>query len=346
MLWVSAIVIAISVLVIFLLSQFSKDVILNESVDTTMQVLENSALRIDNTLRLARMTASVQHQTHTVNRAVIEQLIHKEGILSKIRKTLPHASLTAEEVKHTSARQSDKSEHSLTTINGEERYTFCHPLQRGEYSLVAVCPADDINAKFSRMERVLLFRGGASILVLLCILYYVIAFHLRPLHRLADAAQGIAQGDLDTPIPDTRSEDETGRLQNSLSKMQRSLSAYLDVMQRKQATMNRQHAELNTAYGEVEVYERLRANFLHDMTVQMAAPVDSVCRQTASVCRDYTTMTKAEMARHQLAIMEDSETITRLLDQLLADRQSPTPSEPMTAANTDDTLFTEKSAAL
>ena len=50
-LWVAGFVLVISGVVIFLLIRFSEDVIRDESIDTTMQALENTALHIDNTLR-------------------------------------------------------------------------------------------------------------------------------------------------------------------------------------------------------------------------------------------------------------------------------------------------------
>ena len=50
-LWVAGFVLIISAVVIILLVRFSEDVIRDETIDTTLQALENTALRIDNTLR-------------------------------------------------------------------------------------------------------------------------------------------------------------------------------------------------------------------------------------------------------------------------------------------------------
>lgn len=50
-LWVAGFVLVISGVVIFLLARFSENVIRDESINTTMQALENTALHIDNTLR-------------------------------------------------------------------------------------------------------------------------------------------------------------------------------------------------------------------------------------------------------------------------------------------------------
>ena len=49
-LWVASLVTAISVVVIGLLAKFSQDVIFDETVDTTLQTMETTALRIGNIL--------------------------------------------------------------------------------------------------------------------------------------------------------------------------------------------------------------------------------------------------------------------------------------------------------
>lgn len=74
-LWVAGFVMLISVVVIGLLALSSQDVIRDESVETTLQTLENTALRIDNTLRQAEMRARLTNQPLTIDRVHIERLI-------------------------------------------------------------------------------------------------------------------------------------------------------------------------------------------------------------------------------------------------------------------------------
>jgi HAMP domain-containing protein len=157
----------------------------------------------------------------------------------------------------------------------------------------------------------------AGVLILLIVLYAVVGRHLRPLHWLADSAQSIANGNLDTQIPDTHHEHEAGRLQNSLAKMQQALKAYMTEMQQKQVTLSKQNADLKAAYADVQAYEVKKTNFVRDMTAQMANPVESLCQQANIICRDAATMTKEEMAQRQAVIIKDSETITQLLDNLM-----------------------------
>lgn len=319
-LWVAGFVLVIFGVVIFLFARFSEHVIRDESIDTTLQALENTALRVDNTLRQTEMMARLKHQQLRVNRSRIERLIEENGLLATLQHTLPHAQL------YVTRRDSSQFDFYITggasgyrqlKYNNEDIYIFSQPLGNRAFCLVAVTPSEDIHGRYGRMHWVLLSSGVVAILLLICILYLVIGFHLRPLHRLADSAQAIAKGDLNTPIPDTLHIDETGRLQNSLSLMQRRLAAYMNEMQQKKNVLKQQHAELQAAYDEVKNFEQKKARFLHDMTDRMAVPVEMLCRSADTICRDYRQLSKDEMTALQTEIMQISETITQFLDQLI-----------------------------
>ncbi len=350
MVWVATIVVVISAVVTFLLAQFSKEAILDESVETTQQILENAVLNVDNTLQLSKMAARLEKRSVNVDSNMIDQLIQRNNMIQKIRQNLPNAQLiisqkTPDRQQHQQlfARSGvlvdhfsfncdahDKHHYDIINDHGQNSYLFHAPLSNADYVLVALCPVSDINSKYRLMQKNLLLRGGVGILLLLCLLYFLIDRQLKPLHRLANAAQDIAKGNLDTPIPDTHRQDESGRLQNSLSKMQRSLKSYLDVMQRKKTTMSHQNEELKAANAEVQEYEQMRAHILRDLTSQMAAPVDRIFQQTTDISHHYTTMTMAEMTQHQLSITHETETITRLLDLLMKDSHSAVPGDKNT----------------
>ena len=88
-LWVASFVTVIGMVVIGLLVMFSQDVIFDETVDTTLQALETTALRIDNTLRQKEMSAQLANEQMRVNRATIDRLIEENGCLAKLHRTLP-----------------------------------------------------------------------------------------------------------------------------------------------------------------------------------------------------------------------------------------------------------------
>lgn len=319
-LWVSGFVLSISTIVIVLLASFSQDVIRDESIDATMQALENTALRIDNTLRQAEMTARLQHQELNINTSRIEQLIKDNQLLTKLQQTLPNAQL------YVTRRDSSQFDSHITgEVSGyrqmqyddKEVYIFSQPLGSHIYNLTAVCPAQDLQSRNKRMQNIILSWSIITLVILLMVLYNIIAHHLRPLHILADTAQAITNGNLNTPIADSYRPDETGRLQNSLSLMQRKMTAYIDEMQQKRNTLNRQNAELQAAYDEAKAYEDRKARFLRNMTDRMAAPVSQLCNSTETVCKNYPDLSQQDMATLQGDIMQSSQNIVTLLDELI-----------------------------
>ena len=319
-LWVASLVTVISVVVVGLLAMFSQDVIFDETMDTTLQAMETTALRIDNTLRQNEMSARLEGGQVRVNRAAIDRLIEENGCLSKLRQTLPNSELYVTRRDSTQLGifiAGEQSGYRRMEHDGREMFIFTQPLGDRPFVLTAVCPAEDVYSRYSRMQGFLLLRGMVGVVILLIVLYFIVGRHLRPLHWLADSAQSIAEGNLDTPIPDAHHEHEAGRLQNSLVKMQQALKAYMTEMQQKQVTLSKQNAELKAAYAEVQAYEVKKTNFVHDMTAQMAQPVERLCQEAETICRDAATMTREEMAQRQAVVMQDSETITQLLDKLM-----------------------------
>ena len=298
----------ISAVVILLLARFSQEVIRDESIEITQQALENMAVRINNGLLQADIAARLEHRTFTVDKPMIEKMIEESNQLTAIKQSLPHAQIFV-----TESKTADEDESSVQ--KDQENYTFRESIYGNQFSIVAVCPSHDLYDKYSDVQKSLVMWGIIGVIILLVILWKVIAYHLLPLHHLADSAQSIADGHLNEPIPDTNHKDEIGQLQNSLSKMQLSLAEYMNEMRQKQDTLNRQNAQLQEAYSEAQEYEKMKDKFLHDMTSQMTAPVDTVCHNTYSICADYQTMSKAEMAKKQIDILEATEEITLLLDQ-------------------------------
>ena len=264
--WVGGGVLLISAVVIFLLAQFSQQVIRDESVEITQQALAN------------------------------------------MKQSLPQAQIYVAESKAT-------REDSSSVQEDQQNYTFRVSICDGRFSIVAVCPVHDFYDKYSGVQIFLVTWGIFGVLILLLILWMVIAYHLLPLHKLADTAQSIADGHLNEAIPDTNHQDEIGQLQNSLSKMQLSLAEYMYEMRQKQDTLNRQSARLEEAYSEAQEYERIKDKFLHDMTSQMTKPVETLCQNTYSICANCKSLSKADMAKRHIDILETTEKITHLLDQ-------------------------------
>ena len=302
-LWVAGFVTAIYVLVIALLARFSEQVVFEESIETTQQALENTALRIDNILRQADMTAFLEHQTFTVDKAFVERLIRDNSYFVSLNQFLPNAQFYV----------SDNG----TPEQKPGSFVFVEPIYNNRFHLVVMCPNDDIYGKYETVNVFLFVTGLTGLLLIIFFCWKVIARHLWPLHILADSAELIADGNLDVRIPDSGMKNEIGRLQNSFAKMQMSLAVYMDEMRQKQVMLGRQNTELENAYSQAQDYDNLKNRFLSNMTDQMVNPIDTICELTDKVCDQYEKMDQTEMENIQTKMIASTDQVTHLLEQLL-----------------------------
>ena len=154
-----------------------------------------------------------------------------------------------------------------------------------------------------------------AILLLLCRI--VVAYHLRPLRLLADSADRMAEGRLDEIMPDSGQSDEIGQLQNSFVVMQHSLSDYISDMHQKREALSQQNEQLQEVYKQAQEAGKIKERFLSSMTGQMTRTVGSINAQTETICNDYARLSRADMMKLQIQILNDTDTVTLLLDKML-----------------------------
>lgn len=111
-----------------------------------------------------------------------------------------------------------------------------------------VCSRTDILASYKS----LIFYGAIAFILGLAILFVSCAIAIyrmvHPLHLFAESAMSIAEGNLDTTLPDIRTEDELQQLRQAFEYMQKSLRQYIDDL--KVSTASREHllSELTIAH--------------------------------------------------------------------------------------------------
>ena len=175
--------------------------------------------------------------------------------------------------------------------------------------------------------------AAACLLLLLLVSWAIVARHLKPLAKLAGAVQCVTEGHLDEQQPAKSGVcDEIGQLENSFLAMQHALSGYIADLQQKRELLSRQNASLQEAYEKAREADGVKERFLNNMTDQMASTVDSITRLTDTICQNYSQLSRADMMKIQIQMLADTDTITRLLDQMLTasqhSRQQPTLKEP------------------
>ncbi len=131
--------------------------------------------------------------------------------------------------------------------SGASSFVVFRPLQASGWNLAVVFPEAEMMADVAALQGRLRATGlaGASLLALVVAL--VARRITRPLVHLTRAAQDVAAGRLDTPLPPPASRDEVGRLTASFAEMQTALHQYIEAVKHSAAAEERLESELRVA---------------------------------------------------------------------------------------------------
>ena len=212
-------------------------------------------------------------------------------------------------------------------MEGTDFLIFYKPFERATVSVRAMeklgwsagilFPEDDIEGDYKVLFYYVLAIAIIGLLLLFFTVKALIRRQLKPLLMLSEKAQSIAQGHYNEVIPDSRQEDEIGRLQNNFQTMQQSLAKYIGKLEQLTATLREHGEHLRVTYNEVQKADRMKTVFLHNMTNQMTNPAVAIDRHVDELCD--TSQHKGQKKTTQLVdnIQRNGETITELLNNLI-----------------------------
>ncbi|MDD3311572.1 SpoIIE family protein phosphatase [Pseudodesulfovibrio sp.] len=133
------------------------------------------------------------------------------------------------------------------TVSEDERYLFYTGLEYGGWSLGVIFPKSEMLADVTRLSNVMSLIGLFGFALLALLIVTISRRITRPLSRLSKAALEIADGNLDLVLPETRCDDEVGRLTKSFRTMKFSLKEYIDNLTSTTAAKERIESELRIA---------------------------------------------------------------------------------------------------
>lgn len=216
-------------------------------------------------------------------------------------------------------------------VQDEDFYVFYKPFERTVapgrsveklgWSVGVVYPENDIFGDYKRLHHVVLLIAAVGLLLLLVLCQAFIHHQLLPLRQLSMSAQRIAEGFYEETIPDSHQEDEVGRLQNHFQRMQKSLSVHVDEMNRLTTTLRERGEELQATYEQAQEADRMKTNFLYNMTNQMTSPVSVILSNVKTINNHYSNLTEDVTGMLVDEIQHQGEKITSLLNQLIADSE-------------------------
>ncbi len=134
-----------------------------------------------------------------------------------------------------------------SAMTGERGWLAFAPLRRSGGSLGLVFTESDIMAEVNTLSRASAWYGVAG-LALLALMIRLIALSItRPIQRLEAATRALGAGDLDTPLPATRGDDEVSGLARAFESMRGSLIEHIEQLRETTAARERIEGELQTA---------------------------------------------------------------------------------------------------
>ncbi len=210
-----------------------------------------------------------------------------------------------------------KSGYKVLHRETGELYVFYKPLPRTGWSVAIVCPESDILEPYLQLQNNMIFITVAGILTLLLFCVIVIRRNIRPLKLLGQSAERMSEGHYEKVIPDSQRHDEIGQLQRSFSTMQQSLLNYIHKIKHSTETLTQRNAELLKANELAKEDDRMKTAVISNMTNQMLGPIDAIVEENDLIRKEYKSLSEEEMAQHVDCMLEKTETVTRLLNQLL-----------------------------
>ena len=216
-------------------------------------------------------------------------------------------------------------------LHDEDCYVFYKPFERSAvagrsmeklgWSAGIVYPADDIFGDYRRLHYTVLIIAGVGLLLLLLLCQTFIHRQLLPLRMLSKSAQRIAEGHHDETIPDSRQQDEVGRLQNHFQRMQQSLGVHVSEMKQLSDTLQERGEVLQAAYEQAQAADRMKTQFLYNMSNQMMSPVKSIFSDVMTINDSYDKLTDEDCNQLADDIQQKGDKITGLLNQLIAESE-------------------------
>lgn len=216
-------------------------------------------------------------------------------------------------------------------LNGEKFYIFYKPFERTavrgramtdlNWSAGIIYPEDDIFGDYNRLLYYVLIIAVIGLMLLLFLCRSFIHHQFLPLRRLGKAAQHIAEGCYDELIPDSRQQDEVGRLQKHFQQMQQSLATRMAEMQQLSDTLKERGEVLQAAYEQAQSADRMKTSFLYNMSNQILSPVSVIYHSVMSISNDRNKLTEEETDQLVNDIRQQGGNVTALLNQLIADSE-------------------------
>ena len=230
------------------------------------------------------------------------------------------------------AMLSGESGYKYVNVRGKDYYVFYRPFERAAvegramadlgWSVALIYAENDIFGDYNKLLYYVLVIAIVGLVLMFILCRTFIHRQFVPLRELEKSAKLIADGCYDETIPYSRHRDEIGRLQNHFHQMQQSLSTHMREMEQLTGTLRERGEVLQAAYEQAEGADRMKTNFLYNMSTQMISPVSTICQSVMTICDHYDELSEEETNNLVNEIKQQGGDVTALLNQLISDSEN------------------------
>ena len=196
-----------------------------------------------------------------------------------------------------------ESGYKKVKLDGNNYYVFYKPFERSYvtgrsmeelgWSVGIILPEKDIFGDYIQLHYIVLLIAVVGLLLLLLSCYFFIHHQLIPLRQLEKSAQRIAGGYYDEPIPECRLYE----------------------------TLKERGEELQSSYEQAQAADRMKTNFLYNMSDQMMAPIGDIFKSVKTISDRRNELTEEDTDKLVDEIQDRGDKVTALLNQLIKDSE-------------------------
>jgi sigma-B regulation protein RsbU (phosphoserine phosphatase) len=146
-------------------------------------------------------------------------------------------------------KTSNDETEEVVMVNRKESYVFYSPLTGSDWMLMVTIPVFGLDVFGVVIGILILLIIVVVLLVTFLVCFLTIKRTANPLKQLADAADKVAQGQFDTPLPTVKHRDEICQLRDSFENMQHSLTEYIENLKMTTSAKASIENELKIAHG-------------------------------------------------------------------------------------------------
>ena len=213
--------------------------------------------------------------------------------------------------------------HSEIHMDGKQDFIFYHPFENAGWSVAIVCPESDIFSSYYSLLRYTIIISFTGLLLLALFCLFISHRQLKPLQRLVDKAQGMAEGQLDVPVEESHRTDEVGYVQNTFRQMQQSIGQHITDITHLTDVLRQRNDYLKLAYEQAREADRMKDAVILNMSDRMEQSVKAIHATVGDFRQHVADMDAGECRQMADKIQKHTEITTELLGNLLgiADRK-------------------------